>query len=120
MVSCGWCLAWQRGAFRIYHNRVTPLYVDVADYEELEPAIPGGKEAVLTDVHYPELGFRFPLSKLLPPSDCEFEGRSFQCPSDPDYILTQEFGSDWRTPKKDFKPNMVERTPVILKRDERQ
>ena len=70
-----------------------------------------GKEEVLTDIHYPKLGFRFPFSKLFPPSECEFEGRIFHCPRDPDFVLTQEFGSDWRTPKENFKPDMVDIPP---------
>jgi hypothetical protein len=87
---------------------VTPNYVDIADYEVL-PAAAGDKEVMLTDSHYPELGFRFPLSKLLPVEECEFEGRKFHCPHDADFVLTQQFGSDWRTPKQDFKPSMVHR-----------
>jgi len=100
----------KRGAFRVFHNRVTPIYVDVADYEVKQTSGGGGKEEiVLTDSHYPELDFHLPLSRVLPVRECQFEGRVFHCPHDPFYVLTQQFGSDWCIPKQDFKPFMADR-----------
>jgi hypothetical protein len=104
-------LSCKRGAFRVFHNRVTPIYVDVADYE-VRQADGGDEEeqVVLTDSHYPELNFHLPLSQVLPVRECEFEGRTFHCPHNPDFVLTQQFGSDWRTPKQNFKPFMAHHT----------
>lgn len=102
----------KRGAFRVFHNRVTPIYVDVADYEVKQTSGEGGKEEeeiVLTDSHYPELDFHLPLSRVVPVRECQFEGRVFHCPHDPFYVLTQQFGSDWCIPKQDFKPFMADR-----------
>ena len=86
---------------------MTPTYVDVADYEVLPPTTQDDKEIVLTDSHYPELGLRFPLSKILPVQECEFEDRKFHCPHESGYVLTQQYGSDWRTPNKYFKSTRV-------------
>jgi len=99
----------KRGAFRIFYNRITPVYVDVADYEVVHEGNGNDVETVLTDIHYPDLGFRFPLSRVVPVQECDFEGRVFNCPHDPDFILTQQYGSDWRTPKKGFLPTMATR-----------
>jgi hypothetical protein len=106
----------RRGAFRLFYNRMTPTYVDMADYELVEkPQTPltlasaanekteaavgvEEDEAVLIDPHYPELNLRFPVSRVLPVRECEFEGRTFHCPRDADFVLTQQYG-DWRTPK---------------------
>jgi hypothetical protein len=102
----------KRGAFRIFYNRITPIYIDLADYEPIESPLPrtpataaevvnnneeedGSEIVVLTDRHYPELHFRFPLDKLLPVRECEFEGRTFHCPHDADFVLTQQYGPDW-------------------------
>lgn len=106
--------ASQRGAFRIYHNRVTPIYIDVADYEAMESTAREEKDPFITDKHYPELNLRYPPSKLLPTVDCEFEGRTFLCPQDPDFVLTQLYGKDWRTPKKGFKPFMAHTSPSTI------
>jgi hypothetical protein len=90
------------------------LYIDIADYEE----VPGEKvihrngvqeeqEEFIKDYHHPDLPISFSLKKILPLSKCEFEGRTFNCPHDPGYVLEREFGKDWMTPKKDFKPEDV-------------
>jgi hypothetical protein len=31
----------------------------------------------------------------------------FSCPKDPEYVLEEEFGADWRVPKKGFKTFMI-------------
>jgi hypothetical protein len=102
----------RRGAFRVFYNAFTPLYVDITDYEVVESE-KGNSEAggnagvVLTDKHFPELKFRFPLEKILPVRSCEYEGHTFNCPNDSEWVLEQEYGKDWRTPKHHFRPGMV-------------
>ncbi|KAL6053386.1 LicD [Balamuthia mandrillaris] len=95
----------RRGAFRIFPQRFVPYYVDVADYEVKNV---DGK-TVLYDLEYPELSLEYPLEKIAPVVPCEFEGLIVNCPRDHDFVLTKEFGADWRVPKKNFKPDMVNR-----------
>jgi hypothetical protein len=94
------------GAFRIFYHKFIPLYIDIADYEVVKEGS-NGQPAILQDTHHPDLGITFAEDKLLPPSECEFEGKTFLCPLDPGYVLEREFGKDWRVPKKDFKPEDV-------------
>jgi len=65
------------------------------------------KEIFYKDTHHPDLPISFSSKQLLPPSECEFEGHTFHCPHNPGYVLERQFGKDWMTPKKDFKPEDV-------------
>jgi len=100
----------RRAAFRIFYHRFIPIYIDIADYEEFPPEErPANDKDIpyVKDTHHPDLLFKFALNKLMPVSDCKFEGRIFNCPHDSPYVLEREFGTDWRTPKRDFKPEDV-------------
>lgn len=100
----------KRGAFRIFYSRFIPLYIDIADYEIVNRETEKGNvldAPVLQDTHHPDLHITLAADKILPTSECEFEGKMFNCPRDPAYVLEREFGKDWRTPKKGFKPEDV-------------
>ena len=92
-----------KNAFRIFHSwRTFPrYYIDVADYE-----IEG--ESIL-DPHHLRTGGtpRLALAEVLPVKDCQFEGLLLKCPRNPDYVLTREYGADWRTEKRGFHTPML-------------
>eukprot|EP01087_Luapelamoeba_hula_P006718 TRINITY_DN1679_c7_g1_i2.p1 TRINITY_DN1679_c7_g1~~TRINITY_DN1679_c7_g1_i2.p1 ORF type:complete len:259 (+),score=52.17 TRINITY_DN1679_c7_g1_i2:466-1242(+) len=132
----------RRAAFRVFYNRVTPIFIDIADYEAIPNpsslttpiATPTTTTTTLAtstttsstttststtttdttnthtfvkDLHHPDLQFYFAVDALFPARDCGFGGRTFKCPKRSEYVLEREFGSDWRVPKKDFKPEDV-------------
>ena len=41
--------------------------------------------------------------RIFPLKRCKFVTMEFSCPRDPEYVLEEEFGLDWRIPKKGFK-----------------
>jgi hypothetical protein len=45
----------------------------------------------------------FPLKK------CMFVDAMFSCPHDPEYVLRENFGDDWRVPKPGFKTWMLKK-----------
>eukprot|EP01090_Pellita_catalonica_P014227 TRINITY_DN3578_c0_g1_i6.p1 TRINITY_DN3578_c0_g1~~TRINITY_DN3578_c0_g1_i6.p1 ORF type:complete len:260 (+),score=41.99 TRINITY_DN3578_c0_g1_i6:104-781(+) len=95
----------RKGAFRIFYNRIVPYYLDITDYELHKMIVDEstGKEVtVITDKEYAHLGHFFRIDKILPLQRCLFEGKEFNCPQDPVYVLEREYGSDWKTPKRDF------------------
>jgi len=50
-------------------------------------------------------------ASVFPTEPCpfKFEGVSCMCAKDNDYLMTQEYGADWRVPKIGFKPGDVVR-----------
>jgi lipopolysaccharide cholinephosphotransferase len=88
----------RRSVFRVFCGPWVPYFVDVADYEVVRD--PQTKEEYLTDSHFPQLNIRYPLGKIFPLRECEFEGFSFPCPADPEFVLVSVYGADWRIPKR--------------------
>lgn len=87
----------RRGAFRVFFNRLYPIYIDVADYE-FTPRMH------LTDTHFEDLHIDYPMDRILPTSPCVFGGMVVQCPRDSFFVLERLYGADWRVPKRHFKP----------------
>eukprot|EP01089_Gocevia_fonbrunei_P006805 TRINITY_DN17813_c0_g1_i1.p1 TRINITY_DN17813_c0_g1~~TRINITY_DN17813_c0_g1_i1.p1 ORF type:complete len:201 (-),score=35.63 TRINITY_DN17813_c0_g1_i1:17-580(-) len=99
----------RRAAFRLFKNWFTPFYVDFTDYEQYQIQDSSSSDLlVVTDKEYPDRDYFLRFDKIFPASKCEFEGHTFNCPKDPEYVLEREYGRDWKTPKKDFTADNVE------------
>ncbi len=51
--------------------------------------------------------------RVFPLARCKFEHLDLACPKDAEYVLREEFGDDWRIPKKGFKTFMIDRTAAV-------
>lgn len=58
-----------------------------------------------------EHSYPMKTASVFPTEPCpfKFEGVSCMCAKDNDYLMTQEYGADWRVPKIGFKPGDVVR-----------
>jgi len=100
----GWLpVVIRRAAFRVFHGYLIPIYyLDIRDYEVVD-----GR---LLDVEFladNDTG-NFTMNRIFPLKRCKFEHLNVSCPQDPEYVLEEEFGLDWRIPKKGFKTFMID------------
>lgn len=125
-------LVCRRSAFRVFYGYMYPyFYLDIRDYDVVDgKLIDLDNVADLDTGNFPEvcseptvpqrcvlLGHAYPVfpdfqERIFPLRQCQFEDAVFPCPKDAEWVLEEEYGTDWRVRKRGFKTWMLEKSYV--------